>query len=88
MLATKPEKLNEDPHGAAWLIKVRVANDGRNFESDVCRRLSNICGGGKLSLRYLPKSDIERREMLAACGINKQISYSIRFRRRRGLTMR
>jgi glycine cleavage system H protein len=24
-LATAPEKLNEDPHGAAWLIKVRVS---------------------------------------------------------------
>ncbi len=24
-LATKPEKLNEDPHGAAWLIKVRMS---------------------------------------------------------------
>jgi len=23
-LATAPEKLNEDPHGAAWLIKVKV----------------------------------------------------------------
>jgi len=26
MLASAPEKLNEDPHGAAWLIRVRVAN--------------------------------------------------------------
>lgn len=25
-LATAPEKLNEDPHGAAWLIKVKVEN--------------------------------------------------------------
>lgn len=24
-LASAPEKLNEDPHGAAWLIKARVA---------------------------------------------------------------
>jgi glycine cleavage system H protein len=24
VLASAPEKLNEDPHGAAWLIKVRV----------------------------------------------------------------
>ncbi|MGA2711708.1 MAG: glycine cleavage system protein GcvH [Bryobacteraceae bacterium] len=23
-LASAPEKLNEDPHGAAWLIKIRV----------------------------------------------------------------
>jgi glycine cleavage system H protein len=25
LLASHPEKLNEDPHGAAWLIKVRIA---------------------------------------------------------------
>jgi glycine cleavage system H protein len=25
-LASKPEKLNQDPHGAAWLVKVRMAN--------------------------------------------------------------
>ena len=24
LLATKPEKLNEDPHGEAWLVKIRV----------------------------------------------------------------
>ena len=23
-LATTPEKLNEDPHGAAWLVKIRL----------------------------------------------------------------
>lgn len=25
-LTTKPEKLNEDPHGAAWLVKLRMSN--------------------------------------------------------------
>ena len=25
-LASKPEKLNQDPHGAAWLVKVRMTN--------------------------------------------------------------
>lgn len=25
-LASKPERLNEDPHGAAWLAKVRLSN--------------------------------------------------------------
>jgi glycine cleavage system H protein len=24
-LASEPEKLNEDPHGAAWLVKVRMS---------------------------------------------------------------
>ena len=26
ILASKPENLNEDPHGTAWLIRVRVSN--------------------------------------------------------------
>lgn len=26
LLASHPEKLNEDPHGAAWLIKIRMAS--------------------------------------------------------------
>lgn len=25
-LADAPEKLNEDPHGAAWLVKIKLAN--------------------------------------------------------------
>jgi glycine cleavage system H protein len=25
MLTTLPEKLNEDPHGAAWLFKVKLS---------------------------------------------------------------
>lgn len=28
LLASSPEKLNADPHGAAWLIRVRIAGDG------------------------------------------------------------
>jgi glycine cleavage system H protein len=26
MLANAPEKLNEDPHGAAWLVKIDLSN--------------------------------------------------------------
>lgn len=26
LLSTKPEKLNEDPHGDAWLIKVKLSS--------------------------------------------------------------
>jgi glycine cleavage system H protein len=26
LLATKPEKLNEDPHGEAWLVKVKLSS--------------------------------------------------------------
>jgi len=25
VLAEAPEKLNEDPHGAAWLVKIRLS---------------------------------------------------------------
>jgi glycine cleavage system H protein len=28
LLATNPEKLNEDPHGAAWLVKVKLSAPG------------------------------------------------------------
>lgn len=27
-LTAAPEKLNEDPHGAAWLVKVKLSNPG------------------------------------------------------------
>lgn len=26
LLATSPEKLNEDPHGAAWLVKIKLSS--------------------------------------------------------------
>lgn len=31
-LAKTPEKLNEDPHGSAWLIKVKLADAGEAKE--------------------------------------------------------
>ena len=31
-LAKTPEKLNEDPHGDAWLIKVNIADPGETKE--------------------------------------------------------
>ena len=32
LLATSPEKLNEDPHGAAWLIKIKMSSPGDTAE--------------------------------------------------------
>ena len=29
ILAHAPEKLNEDPHGEAWLVKIRLADTGQ-----------------------------------------------------------
>ena len=69
MLATAPEKLNEDPHGAAWLIKVRVDEPGEFSNLLSAADYQKYVGAEKLDLRYLPKSDSERREMLAACGL-------------------
>jgi glycine cleavage system H protein len=28
-LAETPEKLNEDPHGEAWLVKIRLSDPGQ-----------------------------------------------------------
>ena len=29
LLTTSPEKLNEDPHGSAWLIKMKLSDPGQ-----------------------------------------------------------
>jgi glycine cleavage system H protein len=31
-LSTNPERLNEDPHGAAWLLKVKLSKTGEASE--------------------------------------------------------
>ena len=41
-LADAPEKLNADPHGDAWLVKIRLSAARGSSESDVRRRLSNL----------------------------------------------
>ena len=28
LLTASPEKLNEDPHGAAWLVKIKLSSPG------------------------------------------------------------
>ena len=45
-LADAPEKLNEDPHGAAWLVKIKLANpaeleklmDGAAYEAYIATK--------------------------------------------------
>src|ERR1700721_727038 len=32
LLAGSPEKLNEDPHGAAWLVKIKLSATGETAE--------------------------------------------------------
>ena len=47
-LADAPEKLNRDPHGAAWLVKIRLSNPRRDSESNVGRGLSKLCRSRKV----------------------------------------
>lgn len=32
LLTTKPEKLNEDPHGEAWLVKIKLSAPGETAD--------------------------------------------------------
>ena len=69
-LSDTPETVNTDPHGAAWLIKIKLADPAEVSEPDGRRRLPGVhLRKGSLGLmRYLPKSPAERREMLDAIG--------------------
>ena len=42
-----PEKLNEDPHGDAWLVKIQLERAGGVGESAVRRRLSKVRRGDR-----------------------------------------
>src|SRR5690242_21109022 len=46
-LSKAPEKLNEDPHGAAWLIKVKLAN-----ASEAKDRKSTRLNSSHMSISY------------------------------------
>ena len=41
-LADKPERLNEDPHGDAWLVKIRLTVARRSKAASVDSRLSKL----------------------------------------------
>ena len=47
-LADTPEKLNEDPHGAAWLVKVQLTAPAEVQNLMIRRRLSNVRRSRKL----------------------------------------
>ena len=44
-LASSPEKLNEDPHGAAWLIKVKLADAGETASLMTASEYQTYLGG-------------------------------------------
>src|ERR1700722_17438081 len=72
-LADAPEKINSDPHGSAWLIKIRLADpkepaslmDAAAYEAYVTEKAKELLR----LIRFLPKSPSERQEMLAAIGV-------------------
>ena len=60
LLADAPEKLNEDPHGAAWLVKIKLsAARTKLSNSHVPPPTIKSYIGAEIApaLRYLPKSD-------------------------------
>ena len=46
-LADAPEKLNEDPHGAAWLVKVQLANAAEVQKLMTAAEYQNYVGAEK-----------------------------------------
>lgn len=47
ILADAPEKLNEDPHGAAWLVKVKLANPAEVQDLMTAVEYQNYIGAEK-----------------------------------------
>jgi|SRR5579871_4401860 len=46
-LSTAPEKINEDPHGGAWLVKIRLSNPGELTELLSAEEYQNYVGEEK-----------------------------------------
>lgn len=46
-LADAPEKLNEDPHGAAWLVKLKLANPAEVQNLMTAAEYQNYVGAEK-----------------------------------------
>ncbi len=44
LLATTPEKLNEDPHGAAWLVKIKLSQPGESEDLMTAAEYQNFVG--------------------------------------------
>src|ERR1700720_5036981 len=68
-LVDAPEKINSDPHGSAWLIKIRLADPKEPASlMDAAAYEAYVVGKAKEHSRLMrdfPKSPSERQEMLA-----------------------
>jgi len=47
ILADAPEKLNEDPHGAAWLVKIRLSGAAESADLMTAADYQNYIGAEK-----------------------------------------
>ncbi len=46
-LANAPEKLNEDPHGDAWLVRIRLSNPGETNDLMSAAEYQSYVGGSE-----------------------------------------
>ena len=67
-LAGDPAKVNADPMGEGWFLKLRLADPGQLDALMDEAGLPALCRGAAL-MRYLPLTDADRRAMLAAIGV-------------------
>ena len=81
-VAEKPEKINEDPYGEGWMVKVKLSDPSeadqrwtpprtRSSSRNPTRALRPIGGphyDGSSVSRYTSATDRDRQEMLAAIG--------------------
>ena len=80
-LADAPEKINEDPYGEGWLVKVKLTRPGeaeallgrRGIPQAARKGLSEAPPRASVALaavtRYTSATDADRAEMLAAIGV-------------------
>ena len=67
-IAGDPAQVNADPMGEGWFIKLRLADPKRARRADGRGGLPGFRRGAAL-MRYLPLTEADRREMLAAIGV-------------------
>ena len=63
----KPELINQDAEGAAWILKIKLADKSEldKLMNGTPSRIREIGG----LMRYLPHTEADRRAMLGAIGV-------------------
>ena len=86
-LNDEPEKVNKDPYGEGWMIKMKMNAAGRGGQPFDRRRVRRFHESRRVNaLRYIPNSPDERAEMLRQIGVDSIENFSIQFRK--GLRLR